>query len=148
MNPLVTIRRKRFDREPIRGVIVGRSATLTMLHKTIDFQFDGFVVVRDQDVSERESGESDMAFRRIMRGEGLWETAPRWVKRLPIEDWPGLLSRFVGSVVILEDESRGEFWIGRVVEVLSKHASIHYFDVCGRLRNVEKVPYRQITRME
>jgi hypothetical protein len=110
-----------------------------------DFQFDGYSVMRTKDITFCNSSESNDYSQRVMRREGLWNTAPRWVRRLSIGGWPELLADLVDKVIILEDEVRGNFHIGPLLEARAKHAAIHYFDGCGRLQDVEKVPYSRIT---
>jgi len=145
MSRLVTIERKKLDPNRLYGVIVAQSRALTLLHHVYDFQFDGYMAMRTKDITLCNSCESDDYCRRLMRREGLWETAPRWVKRLSIGGWPKLVADLVGKVVILEDEVRGNFYIGPLLEAHAKHAAIHYFDVCGQLQDVEKVAYSRIT---
>jgi hypothetical protein len=139
MSRLVTIECAKLDPNECYGVILAQSTTLTLLHRVDDFQFDGYVAVRNRDVTRCDSSESDDYYRTIMRREGLWETAPRSVKKLSVEGWPEMLAGLVGNVVILEDEVRESFHIGPLLETHAKHAAIHYFDGCGRLQDVEKV---------
>jgi hypothetical protein len=145
MNKLVTIERKRLDPNRLFGSIVAQSPALTLLHYEYDFQFDGFVVIRTKDVTLCKSSESNEYNARLMRREGLWETVPQWVKRLPVGGWHDLLADLVGKVVIVEDEPRDGFCIGRLLEANAKHAAVHYFDGCGRLQEVEIIPYNRIT---
>jgi hypothetical protein len=145
MSRLVTIERKKLDPNRSYGVIVAQSPALTLMHHVYDFQFDGYLAMRTKDITLCNSSESDDYCQRLMRREGLWERAPRWVKKLSIGGWPELLADLVGKVVILEDEVRESFHIGPLLEAGAKHAAIHYFDGCGRLKDVEKVAYSRIT---
>jgi hypothetical protein len=142
---LVTIERKRLDLNRLYGVIVARSSALLLLHQEYDFQFDGYCVIRTRDITLCNTSESNDYCQRLMRSEGLWKQAPSWVKKLSIGGWPELLADLVGRVVILEDESRGNFYVGPVLETGSKHVRLHYFDGCGRLGTVEKLAYSRIT---
>jgi hypothetical protein len=148
MNKLVTIERKKLDPNRCYGVIVAQSPALTLLHYYYDFEFDGYMVIRTKDITRCESSESNDYCQRLMRRENLWETVPRWVKTLSIVGWRELISGLAGKVVILEDEVRETFYIGPLVEAQTKHAAIHYFDVCGRLQDVEKLAYSRITVMK
>jgi hypothetical protein len=142
---LVTIERKKLDANGLYGVVIAQSAALTLLHQEIDFQFDGYMVMRTRDITRCDPSESGDYCRRLMRLEGLWKTAPRWVRKLSIGGWPELVSDLVGRVVIVEDEVRETFHIGPLLEAQSKHALIHHFDPCGRLQEVNKVAYSRIT---
>jgi len=145
MKKLVTIERKKLDPNRLYGVIVAQSPTLTLLQYEYDFQFDGFVVLRTKDITLCTSSESNDYCERLMRREGLWQTVPRWVKKLLIAGWHELLTDLVGKVVIVEDELRDGFCIGRLLQAQVKQAAIHFFDGCGQLQDVEKVPYSRIT---
>ena len=145
MSSLVTIERKKLDPNRCYGVIVKQSPVLTLLHYEYDFQFDGYMVIRTKDMTLCDSSESNDYCARLMRREGLWEPVPRWVKKLSIGSLPELLTDLVGKVVILEDEVKQDFYIGPLLEAQAKQASIHDFDGCGRLQDVEKVAYGRIT---
>jgi len=146
-NNLVTIERKRIEDKRFYGVIVAQSPNLTLLHHEYDFQFDGYRVLRTKDITLCESSESDRYGKALMKREGLWQSPPRWVRKLPVGSWPELIASFIDKVVILEDEKREDFYIGPIREVRPRHALIHYFDGCGRLGDVEKVAYGRITNM-
>jgi hypothetical protein len=145
MGMLVTIERRRLDPDRLYGAVLARSPALLLLHEEYDFQFDGYHAIRTKDITLCESSESNDYCQRLMRREGLWERVPRWVKALSIEGWPELLAGLVGRVVSLEDEVKGTFHIGPVLEAKAKHVVIHYFDGCGRFQAVEKVSYGQLT---
>ncbi len=145
MSRLVTIERKKLDPNRHHGVIVAQSPKLLLLHHEYDFQFDGYVVMRTKDITLCTSSESGDHGERLMRREGLWERVPQWVKELSIGGWPELVADLVGKVVIFEDEVRESFYIGPLLEAQAKHAVIHYFNGCGQLEDVEKVPYSRIT---
>lgn len=147
MSRLVTIERKKLDPEPYHGVVVARTPALILVHREYDFQFDGYLVLRTKDVSRCDSSDSNDYSQRLMRREGLWEAIPRWVKHLSIGSWSELIGDLIGKVVILEDEVRGYFHIGPILEAQARHVVVHYFDGCGRLGDVEKLPYTRITSM-
>jgi hypothetical protein len=145
MSSLVTIEREKLDPDRLYRVIIGQSPALTLMHQEYDFQFDGYVALRTKDISLCTSSESNDYCERLMRREGLWERAPQWVRKLSIGGWPELLADLVGRVVIVEDEVRDSFCIGPLLEAQAKHAAVHYFDGCGQLQDVVKVPYSRIT---
>jgi hypothetical protein len=147
MSNLVTIERERLDPNNRYGVIVSQSESLTLLHDNYDFQFDGYCVIRNRDITCCDSSESNNYCERLMRREGLWESVPRWVKKLPIAGWPELVAALIGTVVILEDEVRERFLIGPLVEAQTRHAAIHHFDSCGTPQKLEKISYTRITSM-
>lgn len=146
-NKLVMLERKKVDLHRLYGEVVAESDDLLLLHEEHDFQFDGYVVVRKKDISRRDTTESNDYCEKLMRKEGLWEKVPPKVKKLPLDSWHSLLGRFLGKVVILENERTDDFLIGPVVEVKDRSVSVHYFDGCGIFTDVERIPFNKITRM-
>ncbi len=104
-------------------------------------------MLRTKDITRCDTSDANDYSRRLMRREGLWKSVPGWVRNLPVGGWPELVAGLVGKVVILEDEASGGFYIGPILEAQAKHAAIHYLDGCGRLRDVDRVPYSRINSM-
>jgi hypothetical protein len=149
MGKLVTIEREGLDPHHCYGMVIARSPKLLLFHQEINFQFDGYMVIRVRDITRCESSDSNDYTERLMRRERLWESVPRWIRSLPESGWPELIGAMVGKVVILEDESENEeFWIGPILEARARYARLHWFDSLGRFRDVERVPYRRITSMK
>ena len=140
-----TFQRKRLDRNRIFGVAVAESEELLLIHQEFDFLFDGFVVVRQRDVTRRLASEANAHCMRLMRQERLWSPVPRWVRSLPLDGWQALLGALVGRIVIIENESRNDFFIGPLLGVDARRARIRWFDGCGRLGAVEHVRLDRVT---
>jgi hypothetical protein len=147
-NQILTVERKRIDPHRLYGVIVAQSDALILLHEECDLQFDGYSVIRHKDISKSFSSDSNDYCAKLMRKEGRWPHVPRRIKKLPLDSWPSLLSRFVSKVVILENERTDEFHIGRVVEITETGVVVRNFDGCGEWMGNERVPFSKITRMK
>jgi hypothetical protein len=147
-NKIVTVERMRIDPHRLYGVVIGQSDALLLLHEEYDLQFDGYTVIRHKDITKSFSCDSNNYGAKLMKTEGRWEHVPRRIKKLPLDTWATLLSRFVGKVVILENERSDEFYIGRVEEITDTCVVIHYFDGCGEWMGNELVPFSKITRMK
>ena len=145
---LHTIERRRIDANRLYGLVVSESDTLLLMQREYDFAFDGYVVVRKRDVTKAYSSKGNAYCQKLMRKEGLWRVAPKWVRSLPLNSWEALFGALTGKVVVLENERSGDFWIGPVIEVGARSVLVHYFDSSGGWMSLERVPYRGITAVQ
>ena len=144
---LSEIERSRIDDRRIYGLVVKETDSLVLIHRVVDFLFDGILVIRQKDITDRINGSSrELRYENIMRAEGLWKTAGRFVNNLPILDWKELLDALIGKPVLIENETNSSCWIG-VVEICGeKKVSLRCFDSLGVPDNdLTQVPYRNIT---
>jgi hypothetical protein len=145
---ILTVERKRIDPHRLYGVVVGQSDDLMLLHREYDLQFDGYSVIRRKDVTRSFSSDSNNYCAGLMKKEGRWEQVPRRIKELPLDSWTNLLSRFVGKVVILENERTDEFLIGPVEEITKSGVAVRYFDGCGKWMDNRRMAFSKITHMK
>jgi hypothetical protein len=142
---IYTFERRRIDPHRLYGLIVSESRLLILIQQEYNFQFDGYMVIRRRDISKSYSSDSNSYCERLTRKEGLWKNPPKKIRSLPLDDWRTLLTSLTGKPVIIENERKGDFYIGPVVACEDHSVVIHYFDACGAWQNVERVPYREIT---
>jgi hypothetical protein len=145
---LQTFERRKIDPHRLYGLVVSESDTLVLIQREDDFEFDGYIVIRRRDISKSFAGESNAYCEQLMRREGLWKTPTKAVRSLPLADWQALLSALSGKTVIIENERKGDFFIGPIVSCDARSAMVHYFDACGQWREIERVPYRTITSVQ
>lgn len=145
---LQTFERRKIDSDRLDGLVVSESDTLVLIQRAYDFEFDGYIVIRRRDISKSFVGDSNAYCERLMRKEGLWRTPTQAVRSLPLADWQALLSALSGKTVIIENERKGDFFIGPIVSCDVRSAMVHYFDPCGQWREIERVPYRTITSVQ
>lgn len=144
------IERSKFDEHPIHGVVIQESNNLIMLHREVDFVFDGIVVVQKKDISKHTTGTiRQRRYEKIMRAEGLWKSPGRLVNRLPIGDWKELLEATSGKPVLIENERISSSWIGIVENCSEKQVTIRCFDSLGAYEDEAiRIPYRVITAIQ
>jgi hypothetical protein len=145
---ILTVERKPIDPHRLHGVVIGESAALILLHREYDLQFDGYCVVRRKDISKSFFSDSNDYCAMMMKKERRWEPVPRHIKNLPLDSWASLLSRFIGKVVILENERTDDFYIGPVEEITKTGVVVRNFDGCGQWTGKEPVPFSKITCMK
>jgi hypothetical protein len=139
--------RSEIDDCSIHGVIVQESESLLMLHREIDFAFDGFVVLSKRYVSEKTTGTARQdRYAKIMHAEGLWKSISRSMKLLPISNWMVFFNAITGMPVLIENESESESWIGVVVSCSKSVVQLRCFDSLGVLdEELTRIPIRVIT---
>ena len=140
-----TFERRRIDPDRLYGLIVSESHSLILIQQEYDFEFDGYVVIRRRDVSKSYTSDSNTYCERLMRKEKLWKNPPKSIRSLPLDDWRTLLTSLIGKPVTVENERKEDFYIGPIVECADHSVLIHYFDGCGQWKDIERIPYREIT---
>jgi hypothetical protein len=145
---IYTFERKQIDQNRLYGLVVSESNSLILIQREYDFQFDGYMVIRRRDISKSYSSDSNSYSERLMRKEGLWKNPPKAIRSLPLDDWRALLISLTGKPVVIENERKGNFYIGPVVVCEDHSVVIHYFDGCGRWQKFERVQYRGITSVQ
>lgn len=145
-----TIERSRIDQQPIHGVIVKESDRLVLMHRMMDFFFDGMLVVRQKDITNRTTGSScQQRYENIMRAEGLWKSTSRFITNLPVSDWKDLLRSLARKPVLIENEKKSSSWFGVVESCSEKETSLRCFDSLGVFDdNLTRIPYRIITAIQ
>jgi hypothetical protein len=145
---IYTFERGRIDPNRLYGLVVSESSSLILIQREYDFEFDGYMVIRRRDVSKSYSSDSNAYCERLMRKEGLWKNPPKAVRSLPLDDWRTLLTSISGKTVIVENEKNDDFCIGPVVACEHRCVAVHYFNGCGEWQEIERIPYRDITRVQ
>lgn len=148
MKDIQHISRPEIDDEPLCGLVLARTDVLWLIAEEDDFQFDGYRVVRAEDVSLCETTPCTWHCSAIMRGEGLLDKPPQ-APDYPLEDWRGLLSglKTAGEFVILEDEIGDAYLIGPILDVGETKVTLRYFDGAGVWEGPESMAYADITSM-
>jgi hypothetical protein len=145
---LHTFERREIDPHHLYGLLVAESESLLLIQREYDFEFDGYVVIRRQDISKSFVSESNSYGEQLMRKERLWKNPAKAIRSLPLSDWKTLLTALSGKLVIIENERKGDFFIGPIVDCDHRAVEIHCFDGCGKWQEIERVPYRAITSVQ
>jgi hypothetical protein len=141
------IERSKIDDSPIFGVVLKESDNLLMIHREVDFFFDGIMVVRRKDISKRTVGSARMVrYEKIFREEGLRNPPGRFVNGLDVTGWKEFLEALVGKPVLVENEKDDLCWLGVVENCSDKEVTLRCFDSLG-VYNAQstRIPYRKIT---
>jgi hypothetical protein len=137
--------RKRIDNHSLYGKIIKESDNLVLLAQVIDFQFDGFMVVRKKDITKCIVDDSTKYGTKIMKLEKSWPKIPILIRKLNITSWHTLLSD-IKSVVIVENERiDSSFYIGIVEDSKRTSVSIRCFDGVGKWQDTEVIKITDIT---
>jgi hypothetical protein len=145
---LHTFERRKIDPHRLYGAIVAESEELLLIQRMYDFDFDGYMVIRRRDITKSYSSDSDAYCEQLMRDEGLWKTPTKAVRALPLSDWQTLLTALRDKPVVIENERKGDFFIGPILECEAKTVTIHHFDGCGEWQKPERLSYRAITSVQ
>lgn len=140
----------RFERSKISetivtGTTVAESENLILIHQVDDFLFNGFIVLRKRDLTLAGTSDWERYYEKLIRKEKLWQNPPKSVRSLPLDDWRALLTAFIGTTVIIENERKEDFLIGPVVSCDERAVHLHHFDAMGEWTEVERMLYRDIT---
>lgn len=137
--------RSKISEVTISGTIVAESENLILIHQVDEFLFNGFIVLRKRDLTLAGTSDWERYYEKLIRKEKLWQNPPKSVRSLPLDDWRALLTAFIGTTVIIENERKDDFLIGPVVACDERAVTVHQFDAAGAWENVERMLYRDIT---
>ncbi len=129
---------------------MAESDFLIALQREVDFQFDGYIFIRKRDVTKRIEGTDSQKYNEtIMRKEGLWKSLPRSIKSLPLNDWRDLLLALNEKPAMIENERKGDSWVGILKGCNKTAALLHYFSPTGKIdADIDRVPFRSITSVQ
>lgn len=142
---LTTIERRKFDSYYDRGRIISESNDLILIETVRDYQFDGFLVLRQRDISKAFTSEIDSFIEQVMRKEGRWTRIQTSIRKIPLNNWRDLLTARLGKPVGIENERAETFFLGPIVAADESSVLIHHCDACGEWKEIERVQYRRIT---
>ena len=147
---LITVERSRIDPNRLYGRIVAESDFILAMQRECDFQFDGFIFIRKRDISKRIEGTASQRYNSsIMRKEGVWKSLPKTIKNLPLESWNDLVMALVDKPAMIENERKGDVWVGVLKGCIKTAAMIHYFNPTGIFdKTIDRVPFRSITALQ
>jgi hypothetical protein len=144
---MITTFTRKFDANKLHGTIISESSKFILLAIVFDLQFDGFQIIRKQDISGRAISESNKYCENLMRLEGMWlKNVPNWVKKLNMDSWESIYLAIKCKSVIIECEKDDhKFHIGSVIGVKKQSVLIREFNGVGIWQDVETVKYSKIT---
>jgi hypothetical protein len=151
---ITTIERKKITPDKLGGVILAESDELMLLREVADFHFDGFVVIRQKDITKKHQPKHNLFHEKLMKKDGKWYLGDighyLWKVKTPrnaISSWKELLTNLICEIVIIEDERKEDFYLGLVREVSDKTVTIDYIDTMAKICKSCKIPFKSITQV-
>ena len=111
----------------IQAFVLDYSQDLLLLQYVYDFHIDGRLLIRRNDITSIRCGATDIFQKGLLDTEGLLESI-RFTPTQPIQSYDSFLRSLAqNQIVIVEDETQGEFLIGTVLEADRDLARIRCF---------------------
>ena len=146
---LVSIYREAIDANSIEGYILGASDKLIVLQYVYDFNLDGLVVLRIEDISEVRRSKTSIFQQALLAKEGVEQRVP-FGASFNAESWRSIVTQLAQQypIMILECESEEEpdFVIGRVDKTTVEEVHIQGFSGVAEWHDTPtKLPLTQLT---
>ena len=146
---LVAIRRSAVDGNKIQGFVLGSSARLVLLQYVYDFNLDGLMLLRVEDISEIARTKTEELHEKLLAEEGLLCRVPLGYS-IDLRSWRSAIDdlRQEHSIIILESEllEEPDFVIGRILEVGKDQVSVRFFTGAANwLDEPVRIKYKDIT---
>ena len=146
---LVSIRRDEIDERSIQGFILDSSEELIALQYVDDFQLDGMMFLRVEDITEVKNSKTSKFQKALLKSEGLLEKVPFGVT-FALSDWKSLIAQLSMEYefMIIEREALEEpdFFIGVILKVTKGGVQGRYFSGAANwAESPEKLKFRDIT---
>lgn len=146
---VIRITRSKIDNEPIHCVPLVIGEGIVLVHYIYDFQFDGYKIIRTNDVTSVRVKEIERYVKQILLQEGLFEQ-DKYSFLSNLKGWQDTFDKLknLGKNVIIECENpknRG-FYIGKISEVNVDSLLLLNFNALGRWDpTATKINFKEIT---
>jgi hypothetical protein len=145
----IEIRRNPIDPHPMMAFVVACGPGLALFLDARELEWDGYKIVRIQDITSLDYRGSEKFYERILRGEGI-VTDIRMPFKIDLWSWKTAISAIKNQSrsMIIEDENPDDeiFLIGKVTRLSARTVSICHFDAVGHWELSDRVmPYSRIT---
>lgn len=146
---LVSVRRATIDDFKIQGFVLGVSDDLFLLQYVYDFNLDGLMIMRTQDISEVTRSKTDEFQEGLLEAEELLSRVP-FEFRIDLSSWPaaiaGMCEHFPLLIVERERLEEPDMAIGRVLEIGTNELRLKYFTGAANwLDDPDTLRYSDIT---
>ena len=129
------------------GFVLAASDELMLMQEIYDFTPDGYAIVRLRDVTAIRDGESERFDERVLEGEGVRVAPPQ--SAIDVASWRTVFASLAGGewpLVLVESESDGDVWVGRVLGAGDTAAWFHYVSPVGVWdAEPEEIDYDDVT---
>lgn len=146
---LVALRRADVDENKIQGFVLAVSPSLVLIQYVYDFNLDGLMVLRTEDISAVERSKTEEFQQSLLEAEGLFARVP-FGYAVDLTDWRSAISGLSSGypLLILECEllKDPDFAIGRVLNVGVDTVTLRYFTGAATwIEEPVKLRYEDIT---
>ena len=146
---LVSIRRGGIDENAIQGFILDSSDELIALQYVYDFNLDGLMFLRIEDITDVKSSRTGKFQKGLLKKEGLLEKVP-FGATFALGDWKSLISQLSKEYefMILEREAmeNPDLFIGVILKTTKAGVQGHYFSGAANwAENPERLKFHDIT---
>jgi hypothetical protein len=146
---LVSVRRNEIDDNAIQGFVLASSEELVVLQYVYDFNLDGLMVLRIDDITEVRCSATDKFQKSLLEQEGLIATVS-FGSDFALSNWRSVISQLSKeyALMILECEAGDEkdFVIGRILTTTTTGAQVRYFSGAANwVRKPVELKFKDIT---
>ena len=135
MRELVSIKRERIDRNKIQGFVLDESKDLILIQYVYDFNLDGLMVLRKDDITSLETTDTDKFQTSLLKDENLIEKI-NFEHNYVLESWQSFIHSAMKNheyfIVEEEEYEEPEFNIGRILNLEEKEFTLRYFTGVAR----------------
>ncbi len=148
---VVGIRRGKIDPNPIFGVLFDVNSHLLLLQCLEEFHFNGYHILRTNDVSQLIFRNYERFLKKILAKEKIFPSVNMRYK-VNIADWEAAFRSLkncqINIIVERERKKVNSFYIGTIEKVEEKSVYMRHFDAMGRWNKKPKIiPCREITKV-
>lgn len=143
------IQRENIDENPLYGFPLKITKELLLIEYIYDFQSDGFMFIKTDDITEVHYGESERFVETILYNENL-RNPFKFDELKSISNMKDIFE-YISSIscnVIVEDENQSKFLIGKIINCYDTSVEILCFDGTGKWDDVGVIiAYNEITSL-
>jgi len=151
----IQVDRDLFEESSVSGYLIAMSDDLALLHTFDDFEPDGYMIIRTDDVEDVTRGKHERHWDRMLGGEGLLSGLdPEFSidlssMRTAIADIQRLFGKMVIQCEDRDEDDEETMYLASVVELTDRDAVIDELDATGHWGDEpEAIPYLDITTVE
>lgn len=146
---LVSIRRGEIDGNSIQGFILDSSKELIALQYVYDFNLDGLMFLRVEDITEVKNSATNKFQKRLLQKEGLLEKIS-FGATFALSDWKSLIAQISQKreLMIIERETltQPDFFIGVILKATKSGVRGRFFSGTAKwAERHEKLKFKDIT---
>lgn len=149
---LISIRREHIDPNEIQGFKLAESKKLLLIQYIYDFNADGLMVLRKQDITNIETTNTDKFQTKLLQAEGVLQTINFDVD-YDLSSWKNFIQSALQQhqyfIIEEEDFEEYEMTIGTIENIGNESVQMKYFSGTARWEDEpEEIKYADITSLK